>query len=318
MTKHFGPVFSIVVASYNQENLIEHCLDSIMRQKYRNIELIITDDCSTDTTVEVADSWLRKHQQRFHNIEIVVHDKNQGISRNHSDGMIRTTGRFVKYIAGDDFLESDAVDSFVAFLSKEKCDWGQALVIPYYSVRKKMESTELLPARKKQRYFSYDAEKQFRLLSRGNFVCAPGVFFRRRVLEEVGFFDPEFRMYEDWHTWLKLTLRGYPIRLLSRPLVYWRRHDDSVSYSAFKRGNTAYFSTDLQVLDKYILPNLQKLDYITREHIRNQTEYLKALIKHGATQKAHLLCTSIKLKDPLWWLEFPDHVRNKMRSLFRN
>ena len=317
MAKHFDPLFSIVVASYNQESLIEQCLESLLKQQYENIELIIADDCSTDRTVEVADSWLRKYRHRFFNTEIVVHDRNQGISKNHSDGMIRTTGRFVKYIAGDDFLDSSAVENFVEFLSNEKCDWGQAIVIPYYGDRRSVDSSEFLPMKNKRRYFDYDSKKQFRLLSRGNFICAPGVFFRREALEEVGFFDPEFRMYEDWHTWLKLTLRGYAIRLLSKPLVYWRRHADSISYSAFRRGNKAYFASDLQVLNKYILPNREKLDFITRAHIRNQAEYLSNLIDYGATHKAHLQSRSIRLRDPLWWLELPDYIRNKIRNRFR-
>lgn len=309
-------LFSIVVATYNQENLLETCLNSILKQTYKRIEVVISDDCSIDKTVEVADSWLRKNRSRFVKSEIIVQETNQGISKNHSDGMLHTSGSYVKYIAGDDFLQPSAIESFAEFLNQEKCSWGQALVIPHYGSSTPDYLTELFPSRNRLRYFSYDAQKQFKLLCRGNFICAPGVFFRRSMLEDVGFFDPEFRMYEDWHTWLKLTLAGNSIRLLRKPLVFWRRHDNSVSYSAFKRGNIAYFLTDLQVIEKYITPNIEKLDYITREHIKYQTKYLNALVKKGANHEAHLVSRSIKLKDPLWWLQFPNYLRNKMMSLF--
>ena len=104
MTPLKDSLFSIVCVTYNQENLIKECLDSIAGQDYRRIELIVCDDCSTDQTPQVVEGWLEDHQGRFKNILFLKNEENLGISAAHDRGLRCTTGKYLKYIAGDDIL----------------------------------------------------------------------------------------------------------------------------------------------------------------------------------------------------------------------
>ena len=58
-------LISIVVITYNAEHTIEKALDSVAAQTYQRLELIVTDDCSTDDTLDVVSRWMSKHTQRF-------------------------------------------------------------------------------------------------------------------------------------------------------------------------------------------------------------------------------------------------------------
>ena len=81
-------IFSIVVLSYNQKSLIKETLNSIYNQSFKNIELVISDDASTDNTQKIITEWV---------------EKNLGISANHTAGIKLATGGFVKYIGGTIF-----------------------------------------------------------------------------------------------------------------------------------------------------------------------------------------------------------------------
>jgi glycosyltransferase involved in cell wall biosynthesis len=305
------PLFSIVCVTYNQENLITECLDSIAGQDYRRIELILCDDCSTDRTAQVVEEWLEKQRDRFENLIFLKNEENLGISATHDRGLRAASGKYLKYIAGDDILAATCASEIVNFSRQTGTTWGQTLVKPFFETLEELADIDL-PYRRFRKYFSYTPSEQFRVFARGCFFCAPGNFFERSLLEEIGYLDTEFRTFEDWHTWLRLTRAGHTAKLLPVPLVYWRRHAGSLTYSALDTGNTAFCREQARAIEKYALPYPENLDWVTRKHLFNHLAYLKVMIEEGATLEAHLKARWFKLIDPLWWMEIGTFVRNKL------
>ena len=80
-------LISIVVITYNNSNYIEETLESIKSQTYNNIELIVSDDCSTDKTVEITEEWIDKNRDRFANVKLITTPVNTGISKNCNRGL---------------------------------------------------------------------------------------------------------------------------------------------------------------------------------------------------------------------------------------
>ena len=74
--------FSVVVLTYNQEVFVEETLNSIYNQTFKNIELVISDDASKDSTQEVIADWIESHKDRFSNVVINFNRKNLGLSGN--------------------------------------------------------------------------------------------------------------------------------------------------------------------------------------------------------------------------------------------
>lgn len=303
-------LFSIVCVTYNQEDLITECLDSIAGQDYSPIELVVCDDASTDRTIQVVEEWLEHHQDRFENVVFLKNGQNLGISATHDRGLRCATGKYLKYIAGDDILAKNCVSQIVSFSREYGITWGQTLVKPFFETLEDLADINL-PHSRFRKYFSYTPSEQFRMFARRCFFCAPGNFFARSLLEEIGFLDTEFRTFEDWHTWLRLTKANHATRLLPEPLVFWRRHPKSLTYSAFDIGNVTFFKDQVKVIEKYVLPYEKDLDWMTRKHLTCTLAYEKLLIEEGGTLESHRKVRPQKLKDPLWWMEFPTFLMTK-------
>ncbi|WP_292592527.1 glycosyltransferase family 2 protein [Mesotoga sp. UBA5825] len=274
-------IVTVIVPTYNHEEFVVECLESVKAQDYRHIELIVADDCSSDRTVEKIDIWLSKNRERFTECKIIVQNENSGTTSNLNAALQQSTGAYIKFIAGDDFLDNTALTELVSFVNHESnIMWVCGQVVPLI----RSENEEVLlspkPGKRSARYFGYDAWTQFKCLSIDNFVPAPGVLFQRQAIETG--FDSSYRILEDYPTWLRLTNMGHPVRLLQKPVAYWRRHSTSTSASAFGRINTQYFVDNLNAIRKLINPNLDKTDMFVRRFVKSKEIYIaRQLIEKG-------------------------------------
>lgn len=312
------PVFSVVVLTYNQESLIEETLNSVCNQTYPNIELIISDDASTDNTVAVVKQWIEKFGDRFVKVTINVNKKNSGISGNHSIGLKLSTGEFVKYIGGDDLLFSDALEKMANFLMKNKnANFCVAKVKEFVDIGGKKITVSESPSKTimKRLERSQDAETQFRILSLECSIPAPGTFFRRIVFEKYGYPDESYKKFEDWHQWLKFLLNGERLYILNDTLVWFRKHMKSVSTSAIYTGNTKFFEETIRVYKEYVFPNIEKLSLLEALSVVSKVKYLNTLIQHGANISAHRIARKYNLVNPIWWKSLPLWPFRKMQSI---
>lgn len=93
---------SVIIPAYNIENEISRCLNSVLKQTYKNIEIIVVDDGSSDRTLEI----LNLYEQKYDNV-IVVHQENQGVFSARLNGIKRATGEWVGFVDGDDEIEEE-------------------------------------------------------------------------------------------------------------------------------------------------------------------------------------------------------------------
>lgn len=114
MHNSFQPLVSILVPVYNVENYIHRCLESIINQSYENIEVIIVNDCSKDSSVKIINEILTKSKTNKI-IKIINHDENLGLGGARLTGLKNTTGEWLMFVDGDDYLELDAVKKLVEF-----------------------------------------------------------------------------------------------------------------------------------------------------------------------------------------------------------
>lgn len=108
---------SIVVPIYNVEEYLEKCLDSLVEQTYKNIELILVNDGSTDRSLEIAERYAEKYQQ----IKLIT-QKNGGLSKARNTGMKLAEGEYLCFVDSDDWLELDTVQEIITFMEKDDLD----------------------------------------------------------------------------------------------------------------------------------------------------------------------------------------------------
>lgn len=103
-----NPLVSVVVPVYNVEKYLSVCVDSLLRQQYKNIEIFLIDDGSTDSSGEICDKYSSKYQ----NVK-VFHKNNSGLGYTRNYGLKRISGEYVTFVDSDDYVENDLIQKLI-------------------------------------------------------------------------------------------------------------------------------------------------------------------------------------------------------------
>jgi glycosyltransferase involved in cell wall biosynthesis len=108
---------SIIIPVYNVEDYLRQCVDSVLRQTHRNLEIILVDDGATDKSGEICDEY-RLEDKRV----TVIHQSNAGLSAARNAGLETAEGKYVYFPDSDDWIRKDAVETLTGILEKTSCD----------------------------------------------------------------------------------------------------------------------------------------------------------------------------------------------------
>ena len=111
-----GPLISVIVPVYKVEQYLDRCLQSIVNQTYKNLEIILVDDGSPDNCPQICDEWAKRDKRIK-----VIHTQNRGVSTARNIGIDVANGQYIGFVDSDDWIEEDMYE----FLLK-KCNrgWG--------------------------------------------------------------------------------------------------------------------------------------------------------------------------------------------------
>jgi alpha-1,3-rhamnosyltransferase len=231
------PLVSVIVITYNSSKYVIETLESIKTQSYKNIELIISDDCSTDETVTICQRWLSENHSLFIATELIRNARNTGIPANCNRGVKVAQGEWVKYIAGDDILRKDAIKYYVDYIRLNpdiKFLHSNVKIFPETLSNEIMEGFD-----DRNKYIinhaNINAQEQFQVLLRVNPIYAPTTFINKELFLQYGYFDEKFRLWEDRPMWLKLTNNGVKLQYLDIITVQYRISEDSVQVKKNKK-----------------------------------------------------------------------------------
>jgi glycosyltransferase involved in cell wall biosynthesis len=251
------PLVSVIVITYNSSKFVLETLESVKRQTYQNIELIVSDDCSTDNTFEICFNWIEKHQNRFIRTKAITTEKNTGISPNCNRGVKVSAGKWLKLIAGDDILCENAISDYIAAINREKSKTISFIFGGCQYIRNGIvEQIVLFPD---STFKTKSARCQFiSLITKGNQIHGPTSFMRYNALKYLDYFDEEIPLSEDWPLWIKATKNNFKLHFIDTVVAYYRIHEHGIFSKTLvnipydKRLNKAVN----QIRRKYILPNL--------------------------------------------------------------
>lgn len=224
------PLVSVVLVTYNSAQYVIETLESIKAQTWQQIELIVSDDCSTDKTVELCSNWIDCNKGRFSKTKMITVLQNSGIPANCNRGLKAAQGEWVKIISGDDILIKDCISDNMEYVRRFP---DASFVVS--DIREIDENGVLIHERVVNEGLSFfvnipSAGKQLKAYSRWPaFLNSPTFFYRREVMELVGYCDEEFRIYEDMVTIFKVTEKGIKVHYLNKATVDYRIHRDSIS-----------------------------------------------------------------------------------------
>ncbi len=212
---------SIITPTYNHEEYIEKCIESVLAQSYENWEQIIVDDGSNDNTRRLILGYNDKRIK-------YIRQENKGIWRlneTYNKALKHSNGEIIAVLEGDDFWPSDKLKKQISSFNDPKVvfTWGMADITD--------SKNEIIGYRPKSLPWikKKSNEEIFKYLFFGNFIPACTVMCRKDALESInGFKQSDRTPYVDHLTWLELGLKG-KFCYLDELLGYWRHHDRQIS-----------------------------------------------------------------------------------------
>lgn len=220
------PLVSIIVITYNSAKYVLETLESAKAQTYRNIELIISDDCSDDNTVDLCNEWIRNNYLRFSGVKLLTSGQNTGIAPNCNRGLYSAKGDWIKLIAGDDTLLNDCIEVFIAEIH-QKNDIQIIFSGIVSDIKQNINGNAL------KTFFELPAEDQFRQILKRNIIPVTGIFFKRQTAIILNGFDERFPMLEDYPFYLKALKNGIKLYGICNELVFYRVSDQNISFSKY-------------------------------------------------------------------------------------
>jgi glycosyltransferase involved in cell wall biosynthesis len=219
MSINNSPLVSVLMTAYNREKYIGEAIESVLSSTYTNFELIIVDDGSRDSTVEIAHRYTILDQR----ITLFVNESNLGDYPNRNKAASFAKGKYLKYLDSDDFMYPHCLEVMVSSMEKFP---GAAFGVSAVSVKDRCYPLLLTPA---------EAYKEHFLLY-GHFDRAPGsVIINQSIFNKVGGFSGK-KWIGDSELWFKLAML-YPIVKFPRDLVWDRIHGDQEKSIETSRNN---------------------------------------------------------------------------------
>lgn len=278
MSKNGQTLVSVPVIAYNSAKTVIETLESIKAQTYPNIELIISDDCSTDNTVELCRDWIEQNNERFVRTEVITVENNTGVSGNQNRAEAACQGEWVKPIAGDDLLMPNCIQDCMNYVKGHP-----ETIVLFGRVRSfggSMQENQNMDANFDYHYISLPKDQLLHLLLFcGDCISAPGFFFHRSVRDNYHIVNDErIPHMEDWPKWVNMLQAGISFHFLNKDIVMYRL---GTGISTGKRMSLRFYESERLMRFYYLYPAWQQEDpdAAVKRIVQEECEIYKHLLE---------------------------------------
>ncbi len=234
MSDKATPLISVIIAIYNPGKYLSPCLDSIINQTYKNLEIILVDDGSTDNSLEVCKEYAEKDSR------IIVHHKeNSGVSATRNKGIDLAHGDYYSFIDSDDILEADTYEYLINIINEHQVD---AVNYEHYITYNDRETVHKLPD---NRYGLFDRVGAVAQLTNG-VLFAWNKLFSKKIIEGVRFHEKVCRG-EDSLFAIQAFDKAEKVWFDSRPLYHYVQSEESAVRGRFRPSQL----TGIHLIDIY-------------------------------------------------------------------
>ncbi|MBC2456336.1 glycosyltransferase family 2 protein [Clostridium beijerinckii] len=247
-------LISVIVPVYNVEKYLPQCIDSILNQTEKNLEIILVDDGSLDNSGKICDEF-SKRDDRI----IVIHKKNNGLSSARNAGLEIARGNYIGFVDSDDWLDKTMYEVLLKLLKENNSD------ISCCDFFKTANSNDSIPHIDNEIINSYNNIESLNNFYNGLYtqtVVAWNKLYKRELFKDISY--PVGKIHEDEGTTYKLYYKANKITYTNRPLYYYRITPNSITTSKFNKKR-------LDIIDVYD----EKVKFI--KNINNEEIYSKTL-----------------------------------------
>lgn len=228
-----SPVVSVVLPTYNRAHLLPLVLESILNQDFRDLELVIVDDGSTDSTAVLV----REIQKRDTRVQYVPLCQNHGVGFAREAGRQYTLGKYIALADSDDIWLSGKLREQVAALDRypdidilfgDFWDVDRISGTRHLVLERSPGLQEVMVRQVEEGLFVVEKGIEIGIL-RSNFVATPTIILRREVFDRVGGFITSLKTSEDLEFWWRAAVLGTRFAFINKPLIERHVHGDSLT-----------------------------------------------------------------------------------------
>lgn len=257
-----SPFFTVVIPVFNRKTFISEALETVREQSYKNYEIIVVDDGSTDGTCNIL-----KNET---NITVIFNIKNYGVSYSRNQGIKAASGKYIAFLDSDDLWEKDKLEKQFKYL--EDHSFPELLHCNEKWLRNGKHLNQMARHKKQGGYF---IDRMVELC----LVSPSAAVIRKDVFNAFGNFDESLPVCEDFDLWLRYNLK-FPFHFIEEQLVIKRG------------GHKNQLSQSVQIMDKYRLQSLRKIILNEKPETHVKKHFLKAIEK-----KAQILLTGARKRN---------------------
>lgn len=243
-----NPLISVIVPVYNIENYVGLCIESIIKQTYANLEIILVDDGATDKSGSICDLYALKDPRI-----IVIHKTNGGLVSARKAGLEKSSGEYISYVDGDDWIEEDFIESLYSLIVQTSSD----IVCAGYKRDLFNKSISLLNVIPKGCYENESLDKiRSKMISYGNFfrhgitTYVWNKLFKREILLDSQInVDSRITIGEDAAVTYSVLLKTKKVCISDNCSYHYRQREDSMlkTHSAYEKD-----AVKLKILNDYL------------------------------------------------------------------
>ncbi len=283
---------SVIVPVYNVEKYIRKCLESLVKQTLKEIEIIIVDDGSTDNSVQIINEYMQNNE----NIKYYKKE-NGGLSDARNYGMQFATGKYIAFLDSDDYIDVTTYEKMYEKAKKEDSDIVECNFYWNYGRKNKKDIGEI-----------YDNRKQMIEKAR---VVAWNKLYKKELLEKTKLKFPKGLRYEDVEFFYKLVPNIQTVSFVKEPLIYYVQRKKSI-INIQNEKNADIFTVLNNVIKYYKEKHIyndykEELEYTYTRILLCSSFKRIAKIKNKDTRKELLNQTWIQLNE-----NFPNWKQNKI------
>lgn len=253
------PIITVYITNYNYGTYIKKAINSVLNQSYENIDLIIIDDASTDSSKKII-----KKYEKYNFARIIYNKTKKGLIKSSNIAVRASKGEFVLRLDADDYLNKNCLR---ILYNKIKKNNNVAMV---YSDYYEIDNNNNILLKQKQ----IDINSKNNLKDRP--VLAACCLVRKSSLFSVNLYDEKFSRQDGYDLWYKL-ITDFNFKYVPKPLFYYRKHQNNLTSNKI-----LLYKTRSQILKKYAYKKIKKLNIVGVIPVRGQKfekklPYLKKL-----------------------------------------
>ena len=289
------PLISVIVPIFNVKDYLRKCIDSILAQSYKKIEIILVDDGSTDESGEIADAYARKNKK----IKI-IHKQNGGLSSARNAGIEAASGEWIAFVDSDDYIDECFLERLYNLAQKNNAD------IATCSFKAFTNDGSILKKSPEWPNEVLDSEAAIRSVFKDKlpaYVCLS--LFRSSLFLSSGMRFPEGKEFEDIAIRIKLLKNAKTVTFTNEKLYYYLMRGDAITGKKFSKKR----------YDDYMYALSEVKDYLLKNGTEKERENLNYFLYYSQNTLLNYLAREKSTKENM---KFWRQIRKSLRELHKD